>query len=165
MIAEILRSFGLTLDYLNRLVADIPDEAITKQPSGAVNHPAWILGHLTFSCQAIGGEIGLPAWLPDDWKDRFGTGSTPNKTRSDYPSKQELLAALADGRRRLETRLHGMSESEMERPLPDESHQAMFPTVGHAVLHILTSHAAVHVGQVSVWRRLAGFTPLDRPFV
>jgi hypothetical protein len=165
MIAEILRSFGLTLDYLNRLVADIPDEAMTKQTAGAVNHPAWVIGHLAFSCQAIGGEIGLAAWLPGDWKERFGTGSTPSEARAAYPSKNELLAALADGRRRLETRLREMSDAEMGKPLPDESHRAMFPTVGHAVLHILTAHAAVHVGQISVWRRVAGFWPLETPFV
>ena len=37
----------------------------------------------------------------------------------------------------------------------------MFPTVGHAALHILVSHAASHVGQqLIVWRRVVGLGPM-----
>ncbi|MGH7138811.1 MAG: DinB family protein, partial [Pirellulales bacterium] len=63
MIAEVLNSFSLTLSYLRRLMADVPDESLARQPNGAPNHPAWVMGHLVHSCEALGGEIGLAPWL------------------------------------------------------------------------------------------------------
>ena len=50
-------------------------------------------------------------------------------------------------------------------PLPDEACRAIFPTLGHAVVHILGPHAAVHVGQISVWRRVMGFPALAEQLV
>ena len=54
-----------------------------------------------------------------------------------------------------------LGEAGMSATLPDERYRDVFPTIGHAVVHILTGHAAVHVGQVSVWRRAAGYQPLS----
>jgi hypothetical protein len=164
MIDELLNSFRLTLDYLRRLVADVPDADLCRQPHGVVNHPAWVIGHLTYSCQAMGGELGLAPWLPAEWEAKYGTGSVPTSDRSAYPTKAELLAALADGEARLTRRFLELGDAGMEVPLPDERYRDIFPRVGHAVAHILTSHAAVHVGQVSVWRRVAGYPPLTETF-
>ena len=162
MIGEVLNSYCLTLNYLRRLVGDVPDGELVRQPNGVVNHPAWVIGHLTFSCQALGGELGLAAWLPAAWEGRFGTGSVPTSDPSAYPPKSELLAALADGQARVSQRLSELGDAGLAAPLPDECYRAVFPTVGHAVVHILTGHAAVHVGQVSVWRRAAGYPPLSQ---
>jgi len=151
------------LDYLRRLVADVPNDLLTRQPAGAVNHPAWVIGHLVYSCEAIGGEIGLTPWLASDWKSRFGTGSTPVEDRAAYPEKEALLAALRDGQRRLAERLTVVGNEGMAAPLPDVRYRSVFPTVGHAVLHILTAHAAGHVGQVTVWRRVMGLGALQEP--
>src|SRR5450432_1885217 len=97
MVDEVLNSYRLTVGYLRRLVADVPDVDLTRQPNGVANHAAWVMGHLTSSCQALGGELGLATWLPAQWEQQFGTGSIPTSDRSAYPSKEELLAALADG--------------------------------------------------------------------
>ncbi|HUW84431.1 MAG TPA: DinB family protein [Phycisphaerae bacterium] len=164
MIDEVLNSYRLILDYLRRLVADVPDGDLARQLNGVANHPAWVIGHLTCSCQGLGGELGLAAWLPKQWESLFNTGSVPTSDRSAYPPKAELLAALADGQVRLSERLAALGDAAMSGPLPDERYRALFPTLGHAVLHILTGHAAVHVGQVSVWRRAAGHQPLSETF-
>jgi uncharacterized damage-inducible protein DinB len=123
------------------------------------------MGHLTSSCQALGGELGLATWLPAQWEQQFGTGSIPTSDRSAYPSKEELLAALADGQARVSNRLADLGDAGMSTALPDKRYKTKFPTVGHAVVHILTGHAAVHVGQISVWRRAAGYRPLSDIFV
>lgn len=164
MIAEVLGSFALTLDYLRRLVADVPDEQLTCQPAGAVNHPAWVIGHLVHSCEGMGGVLGLAPWLPEDWTSRFGYGSVPTADRGAYPGKSDLLRMLDDGQGRVSEALTRIDEKELAAPLPDEACRAVFPTLGHAVVHILGPHAAVHVGQVSVWRRVMGFAPPAEPF-
>ncbi|HZZ27343.1 MAG TPA: DinB family protein [Pirellulales bacterium] len=165
MIPEILNSNAMTLDFLRRLVDDVPDELMTKQPPGVVNHPAWVLGHLVYSLEAIGGEMGLSSWLPADWQPRFGTGSIPSDHREAYPSKESLLAALADCQHRITKQFAVLGEHGLQHALPDEKHRAFFPTIGHAVLHILTAHAALHVGQITIWRRAVGLEPLHKFFV
>jgi hypothetical protein len=165
MLNPILHSYGLVLDYLHRLVADLDEQQMVRQPSGIVNHPAWVIGHLIYSCQAIGGEVGLPPWLTEDWTRCFGTGSAPIADPSAYPTKAELLHALDDARTRLADRLATVGEAGLNEPLPDKEHRDTFPTVGHAVLHILVVHTAMHVGQVSVWRLAAGLPPVPEPFI
>ncbi len=164
MIPAVLKSFSLTFDYLRRLVADVSDQQMTAQPGGAVNHPAWVMGHLVYSCQGIAEVLGVKPWLPEQWLAPFITGSVPDTDRQAYPSKAELLQALDDGQRKVSEALAAMDEQELREPLPDEDIRSLFPTLGHAVVHILGAHAAVHVGQVSVWRRAIGLAPLAEPF-
>ena len=35
----------------------------------------------------------------------------------------------------------------------------MFPTLGHALVHVLVGHTAAHVGQLADWRRAMGLPP------
>jgi hypothetical protein len=162
MIYEVAASYSRAVDYLRQLVADVPDEMLRRQINGVVNHPAWVIGHVIYSCQAIGGEMGINPWLPPDWAERFGTGTVPVEAKKDYPSKQELLDALSDAQQRVNDRLFALGDLGLTVPLPDERYREIFPTLGHAVLHILTVHTAIHVGQVTVWRRAIGLGPLDR---
>jgi hypothetical protein len=165
VIAVILNSYLLLLSWLRQLVADVPDDMFTAQRAGAVNHPAWVIGHLIYSAEAIGGEIGLAPWLPADWASRFGTGSVPTADRQTYPNKASLLDSLSDAEVRLRDRLLSIGDDGMMEPLPDIGHRESFPTIGHAVLHILTSHAALHIGQLTVWRRVMGYGPLEKPLI
>jgi hypothetical protein len=165
VIGAILKSYSLSLSYLRQLVDDVPDDMFTAQLAGAINHPAWVTGHLIYSAEAIGGEIGLTPWLPSDWAARFGTGSIPVSDRQAYPSKDILLGSLTDAEQRIRNRLMRIGDDGMMEPLPDVRHRESFPTIGHAVLHILTTHAAIHIGQLTVWRRVLGYGPLEKPFV
>lgn len=146
---------GLALDLgrLRALVADVPDADLARQPDGCPNHAAWTLGHLAHSLEAIGGEMGLAPWLPADFAPRFGTGSAPSPDRAAYPTKPELLAHLDDGAARIEAALGRLSLAELAQDLPDERHRATYPTLLHAMTHVLGSHLSFHVGQLSCWRR------------
>jgi hypothetical protein len=161
MISDILRSFGMSMEYGRNLLADLDHNQMTAQPLPGMNHPAWIVGHLAFSFQMIGGELGLEPWLPEHWANLFGTGSILNAGR--YPRKHELLAALAAGEKKLTEHLATMDESDLDQPLPDERCRHTLPTLGSAVLHILTVHTAVHLGQLSAWRRAMGLPPVPDP--
>jgi hypothetical protein len=164
MINELLGSFRNTIEFLHRLIADVPDESMAVQSHGAVNHPAWVIGHLIYSCQLIAGEMGVKPWLSPGWDQLFGTGSQPTDSREAYPGKDELLALLDDAQQRVCRRLAELGVEGLAAPLPDVRYRHLFPTLGHAVSHVLTSHAAVHVGQVSVWRRVVGMGPLKDTF-
>src|SRR2546421_12803736 len=93
---QILRSFRMNADYWRQLLAEVADEQMTAQPVPGMNHAAWIAGHLTHSFEAIGGEMGIPPWLPPQWASLFGTGSRLKTDRTMYPSTAELACARED---------------------------------------------------------------------
>jgi hypothetical protein len=153
MMPELLNAYRHNLDWIHRLVADLNEDQMVCQPGRYVNHPTWTIGHLVHSCEQIGGEMGTAPWLSADWAERFATGSKPVADRNAYSTKAALLLALDDGHRRLSERLALMTPTELHRPLPDVWYQQVFPAIGYAVLHILVSHTATHIGQITAWRR------------
>ena len=104
----------------------------------------------------IGTEIGLEPWLPSFWAGKFAPGSKPVADIEAYPGKATLLSVLDDGEQRLRRAFAVMPDTELGHPLPDQRYRGILPTVGHAVLHILAGHTALHVGEPKVWRRAAG---------
>lgn len=157
MTNEILNSYALTLREVRALVADLDAVQMVYQPAGVSNHPAWTIGHLVQSCELIGGEMGLEPWLPVHWPEKFAPGSKPVPVVEEYPDKSTLLSFLDDGEERLQRALAATTEADLARPLADERYRDVLPTIGHAVLHILAGHTAIHLGQLKIWRRAAGF--------
>ena len=160
----VLHSFAYCLDYLREQVADIPAAQMTAQPNGIMNHPAWVIGHLTFACQLLGGAIGLPAWLPEHWASRYAPGSKPIADSSAYETKEEALAILADAQARITHAVEQLDDSRLDQAFPVESYREVFPTIRHALTQVLVGHTANHIGQLSVWRRAAGLPPMRRSF-
>jgi hypothetical protein len=160
----VLHSFAYCLDYLREQVADVPAADMVAQPHGMTNHPAWVVGHLTHSCELLGEVIGLPRWLPQGFAERFGTGSVPVADVTRYGSKDAALAMLGDAQSRLAGAVARLDDARLDQPFPDEAYRDAFPTVRHALTQVMVGHAAHHVGQVSVWRKMMGLPPMRRSF-
>jgi hypothetical protein len=160
----VLHSFAYALDYLREQVADVADNDMVAQPSGIANHPAWVIGHLTFTCQMLGGAIGVSEWLPSDFAKRYGTGSVPVADVNVYEPKDRALAMLRDAQNRIVTAVNQLRDEQLDQPFPDESLRDVFPTIRHALVQILVGHTSMHVGQLTVWRRAMGLTRMARPF-
>src|SRR5262245_53904389 len=92
----VLHSFAYTLDYFREQIADVDATDMVAQPNGIVNHPAWVIGHLTFTCEMLGGAIGIPAWLPGNWGTRYGPGSVPVADLGSYEPRDEVFKQLGE---------------------------------------------------------------------
>lgn len=149
----ILNSMSLRIRDIRSLVADLDEEQMTAQPVPGMNHPAWTIGHVVYSFQAIGEELGIEPWLSEEWIALFGQGRALADDPKVYPNKQELLTALDDGQERIVRTLKATSDETLAGPLPDVRYREMFPTLGHAVMNCLAGHLAIHVGQLGAWRR------------
>jgi hypothetical protein len=160
----VLHSFAYCLDYLREQVADVPEANMTAQPNGIMNHPAWVIGHLAYACQLLGGAVGVSGWLPSDWVGRFGTGSVPRADASLYENKEDALAILRDAQSRMTQAVEQLDDAHLDEPFPVESYRDVFPTIRHALTQVLVGHTANHIGQVSVWRRAMGLPPMSRSF-
>jgi DinB superfamily len=160
----VLHSFAYCLDYLREQVADISAADMAAQPKGIVNHPAWVIGHLTFTCQMLGGAVGLSPWLPDAWAGRYGSGSAPVADAGVYEAKEILLDMLGDAQARITRAVEGLDDARLDEPFADESYRDVFPTIRHALTQVLVGHTAFHIGQLSVWRRAMGLPRMARSF-
>ena len=152
----ILRSFAYNLHYANRLLSDIPDERMTEQPFPAMNHPTWIIGHLADTCDLMANWLESDRICPSSWNELFDNRSEPLADNSIYPAKAELIEVLERGHKAISAAFEVVSQDVLEKPLPRESMRSLFPTVLDGVAFEMTDHEAIHLGQLSAWRRAMG---------
>lgn len=159
MVELILSRFAFQLDYLRHLVSDIGPGRMADQPFPQMNHPAWILGHLVWAADLTPALLGLGSALDPSWGERFGNHTRPVADVSIYPSREELLLELEKGHVRASECVRHASSEVLGKPMPDPKYRGIMPTVGDAIVHILTTHEATHAGQLSAWRCAAGIPP------
>lgn len=160
----VLHSFAYALDFLREQVADVDTAKMVAQPRGIRNHPAWLIGHLTDTCQQLGGCIGLSPWLPEEWTMCYGTGSQPIAQANLYKPKQEALDILGDAKLRITEAVRRLNSVQLNQPFPDAAYRGVFPTICHALTQVLVAHTGYHIGQLALWRKAEGLTPLRRVF-
>jgi len=156
MLAPLLHAWNLNLGYAKRLVADIPDSGMALQPAPAMNHAAWVLGHLACTADMLGAMIGEKPVCPPEWTALFDWNSTPSSDASRYPSKAVLLEALENAHARLAAALPAVPESRWTEPTPIEEIRGFLPTLGDCFVFVMAAHENIHLGQLSAWRRLQG---------
>ncbi len=152
----LLTAAGLNVDYARRLVADIPDEQMAAQPAAGMNHAAWVLGHLAYVFDSMIAVWGQKPTMSPEWKELFNVASKPLNDGSKYPSKAELWQAYETAYQRIVDAVRGASDEDLAREFPNPKLRTLMPTVGVAMVHILTSHQGQHLGQLSAWRRAQG---------
>jgi hypothetical protein len=153
------RLYEVMLGYARLLTKEIDESQMDAQPCAAMNTPRWILGHLALCTDYALTLLGKPTRLPGDWHARFGPGSSvPKAGETGVPTKLELIGALAAG--------HAAASAAAESATPEQlapKHSVeikfvreLFPTIGELVAHLFTTHEAIHLGQLSAWRRAMG---------
>lgn len=154
--------YGFTLSYGRMQALDIPDEQFADQPAAGVNHPAWIFGHLSISTDYALKQLGAETHCPPEWFKLFGPGSQAEPDRAKYPAKKTLLDAWKAGHEQVLAALPSADPAKLAAPhtLPMELLRKAFPRTRDLLAHLLTTHEAAHLGQLSMWRRLKGMKPL-----
>jgi uncharacterized damage-inducible protein DinB len=163
MPAQLMTLYAFTLAVCERLMADIRQEEMERQPAKGVNTPAWILGHLAICTDFALKLLGQPTRLPASWHEEFGPGSSPLPEKHPYPSRDELLSALAAGHAAVVAALPSADAKAMAGPNPLVALPFVvqtLPTVGDLLAHLISTHEAAHLGHLSNWRRQMGRAPL-----
>ena len=152
----LLRSFAYNLHYAKRLLEDISAERMCWQPHPSMNHPTWIIGHLSDTCDLMADWLGVPHICPAGWHERFDNRSEPKSDPSIYPEKAELLEVFERGHQAISEAFQNAPHEILERPLPRENMRSLFPSVLDGLAFEMTDHEAIHLGQLSAWRRAMG---------
>jgi uncharacterized damage-inducible protein DinB len=153
--------YAFMLGLAQRQMADVAEDEMDKQPFQGANTPRWILTHLAictdYAARALGGTLSLPK----DWHKAYGPGSTPGNADAPKPTKDELMQALAAGHARVAELTKTVDPDSLNKPhglaILDGT---PIVNVGQFVGHLMTSHTAGHLGQLSFWRRATGRPPL-----
>jgi hypothetical protein len=152
----ILTAFRFTLMYAEKLAADLADDELARLPQPGMNHAAWVLGHVALGSDFVALLLGKPMVTDKAWMATFGPGSTPVGDRAAYPSKDKLLATMRTTLAKAIELLAQATPAQLDAPNETPFFPAEFPTVGALVTHLMTTHAALHLGQLSAWRRALG---------
>ena len=155
--------YHMLLDYTERLTADLTDGQLSQRPAGNVTPPVWLLGHMAIAAPYALGLLGREDrgdYIPAAWAENFGPGTTPLEYQAGFepPSLDELHAAIRTGHERVEAALDAADFDALNLgdPNPIEFLREPFPTKWDFLAHLLTTHDAIHLGQLSAWRRAAG---------
>lgn len=159
MFEDEIRLLNFMQGYGDALLKDIAPQDICRQPIEGMNHPAWILGHLAWVADRHAGYAGDTPKL-ESWAARFSGGTKPTTNPSDYPAKDELIAAWHDANARLIAAASKATDETLNKPTPSDRLRLTFPTLREFLPFSMTSHTSLHIGQLSAWRRAMGQPPL-----
>ena len=158
MLTHIINQYDFNLAFAKQLVKDLSVEQMTMSSGkGLVNHPAFTLGHLVSGSAMMAEDLGGSFSMPDGWKELFlrkgpGDSTLPEENAELYPKKDELLNELE--------RQHNLvKQIAINYPMKKWSEpfkwrfSAYMPTMLDLFTFMCTNHEAMHLGQLSAWRR------------
>lgn len=146
------------------LLSDVKAEQYVLQPQGVVNHPAWTISHLIHYHPAIlsllqGQAVQDPSDAPN--AKIYDEGSTPQPNLSLYRAGDALLKTYMQGHQQIHEALLKASTACFEQKPGLDRWAKAFPTTKDALVYLMLLHESQHLGQLMVWRRVAGLAPLS----
>ncbi len=151
----------LNRTYLDRLVADYPEAELDVQPHPGLHSCRWILAHLAIVSEACLKQLGEATESPAAWFASYGPSTAPGSHPTVRPSREALLAAIEKGYDRLIAAAKSAPAEVLAAPHGIERLTwTGLVTRGELISHVLATHFALHLGQLSTLRRLRGFEPL-----
>jgi len=137
---------------VNRALASLDESEIWQRPGEQSNSIGWILGHMTWSRNAMlhlmGGD---PEVMP--WGSGFARGAE-SADRAAYPATDVIVSALKQVNRKLRERMETLTDADL-------SAQAAVPTPSpdrsvRGAIAFLTFHDGYHVGQIAYVMKMLG---------
>jgi hypothetical protein len=125
-----------------------------------MNHPAWLMMHLSTAADYASNLLGGQGVCPGDWNEKADTKKPLTQNRSDYPSKQELIQTFEAAFRHAADLYEKTSIQDLGKPQTLGFFETALPTVGDMATFLLVAHTNLHLGQLSAWRRATGKAPL-----
>jgi uncharacterized damage-inducible protein DinB len=161
MFAQEITLNQFLLDYFEALIKDLPASGLEQQAAGKGHSALWLLGHLAISADFGRMMLGMEIKSPKRWMITFGPGSSDEINRPEKFDPRELIAAIRTGYPEVAQAAAQAEPSVMREPHGVEIlNGSKIVTKGDCLAHILTAHMAMHLGQLSFWRRLQGKQPL-----
>lgn len=155
------RLYRFMANYFHKLVEDLDEESLKQRDSENVNPPGWIIGHLAIVNDFALKLLGQETLCPEKWGELFGPGSDPALALEQLPTRQELIDYFDKTHARVLEVVGSADPEAMKQPQPFEPlKEPGIETMADLIAHMMTTHIATHVGQLSYHRRSLGNKPL-----
>lgn len=132
---------------------EISDADFHLLPPGGGNSPNWIIGHLLvvnrFGLSMLGQQSDQLAELMPI----YGPGSIPTEDKSTLLSRDELLKDFSKTSEEFLAAIEASTVEQLDAAQETPFFQDSLPTTRELLGHLLTTHFAMHFGQLSAWRR------------
>ena len=142
-------------DYLQKIASDLTDADLDTATNGKT--PRWILGHLRLVADMPRAMVGLTSQLDDAWSASFGPGSETDAPSAPSFSVEQVVADSVAAYDELANAAQQADPSVMSQPhglgLLDGT---PIVTCGDLVSHLLSTHFAFHLAQLSACRQAKG---------
>jgi len=152
---HLLFSYRWSAEAYQRLTDDVPDERFAEQPIEGLNHPAWLIGHVTpynsVITALLRGEM-----FENPWYAECGKESSPVADRAAYASKDAILQRFVSTYEEAAGTIAAAPPEAWSSSFDHPEWGKQFDVVAPAVVYLATTHLALHLGQLSGWRRAAG---------
>lgn len=163
-VESIVYAWDNQLNYMLALLADLSDEQMLLRPQGKMNHPAWIVGHVSIYHPIIVDLLAGRTFADAKDDEKFGfAGRGPVDDPAAYGSKQSMVERFADGHERVAQALLAAKPADFQRKPSLVRWATAYPTVEFMLPDLLLHHESLHIGQVSIWRRAAGLPGVTLP--
>jgi hypothetical protein len=163
-VASVVYAWDNQLGYALALLDDLTDQHMVLRPGRSMNHPAWILGHVSaYHPVVVDLLAGRPfADVKDDVLYGFA-GQGPVDDVAAYGTKQSIVERFAEGHERVAQALLAAKPEDFQRRPSLERWAQAYPTVEFMLPDLLLHHESLHIGQISIWRRAAGLPAVKLP--
>lgn len=151
-----LKLFHMMGGMLLSMIDEIPDDQM-GQCDGDANPPSWILGHLVIANEFGCLTLGQDAPLAEGYMPVFGPGSP---ARGDHPAKATLVRHYEESRDRFVKAVQSATPEQLAAPRESPILREKLPLAIDMIGHLLTTHQAMHIGQLSSWRRTRGMASI-----
>ena len=161
---SVVYAWDNTLKYALALLDDLTEEQMLLQPGGNMNHPAWMLGHLSLYYPIVPKLLSGESFADPADDDLFGfRGRGPQADSNLYGSKDSQLQRMSDGHEQVAQALLAAKPDQFKQPPSLARWAEMYPTVEFMLPDLMLVHENIHVGQLSIWRRVAGMPSVAFP--
>lgn len=156
------RVYGLMQKYGQGLIDNIDPQKVFVPLAERGSHPAWIFGHLCWSGLSMASMLGdEPAGAEAQaLAPLFGEKVDVSPSATRYPSWREITEQWRKTHERLDAAAAHLPAERLADATPIAELAETLPTVGDLVTFMLSAHEAMHLGQISAWRRAQGMPPL-----
>ena len=168
MFRDSLACYHFNCGFLRKQFADVAEERADHVPVEGLKAPRWIAGHLAegqwYATRYLGLENDFP--LPEPWIAGFAPGSSSTKPygfgeQAELPPLAELLDYVTQTEHPIAEAVLALPEGSLVDPHGIELLQGVgIDSQADLVGHLMTTHFAFHLGQLSIWRRAMGQPPL-----
>ena len=153
------------LRYALALLEDLTDEQMLLRPGGNMNHPAWILGHMSLYYPIVPALLRGESFPDPADDDLFGfRGRGPQDDLALYGTKAAQLDRMTTGHEQVAQALafRRASPTSNVRRASRAGVPCTRPSSSCCPICLLL-HENIHIGQLSIWRRAAGLPAVEFP--